>query len=167
MSIKTVLKNIETARKAYRAQLEQAGAQEIAKELGDLIPAGYGVAWTQYTPFFNDGDACTFSVNEASIVRLKGTKIDDSFLEDGGMELANAVTRYGKPDKTESYTGGSYVVHGFPAIDGFSKESMAALRDAVHSLLKDDDLMLEVFGDHVSVLIRHDGVYKTSEYDHD
>lgn len=38
--------------------------EEAAKEIFKKYPNLDSFSWTQYTPHFNDGDACNFSVNE-------------------------------------------------------------------------------------------------------
>jgi hypothetical protein len=38
--------------------------EEAAKRFLDACPEVTGVHWTQYTPYFNDGESCEFSVNE-------------------------------------------------------------------------------------------------------
>lgn len=38
--------------------------EAVAKQFLDKCPEVTGIHWTQYTPYFNDGDTCEFSVNE-------------------------------------------------------------------------------------------------------
>lgn len=49
------------ARKLFTASL---------KELFEQNPDLGAVTWEQYTPYFNDGDECTFGVNEPTFVPL-------------------------------------------------------------------------------------------------
>lgn len=73
MALATALKKIQTARKNYDSALSALGRKALAKELGALIPKGYAIAWTQYTPGFNDGDPCTFTLDDPSIASIKQT----------------------------------------------------------------------------------------------
>lgn len=73
MALATALKKIQTARKNYDSALSALGRKALAKELGALIPKGYAIAWTQYTPGFNDGDPCTFTMDDPSIAPIKQT----------------------------------------------------------------------------------------------
>lgn len=55
---------------SYRTVREQHDPQELMKILDALIalPEVHSVQWDQYTPYFNDGDPCYFSVNEARVL---------------------------------------------------------------------------------------------------
>lgn len=71
MALKTIIENIQKAREAYEAALSEAseGLQEsIAEFLADALskaPEQYvAIRWSQYTPYFNDGEPCTFSVRD-------------------------------------------------------------------------------------------------------
>lgn len=51
------------------AQKEMSNKSEglieaVAKQFLDKCPEVTGIHWTQYTPYFNDGDTCEFSVKE-------------------------------------------------------------------------------------------------------
>lgn len=171
MALKTMIENLNKARKAYEGQLAELGknAQKaVAEFLAPLIPPGYAVKWTQYTPYFNDGDACTFSVHAPYIV-----SVDDEDSE--GFGLAEAVEKYGKPDEERSYerrdwatnktVTKTYTVHGFPKIDGWTKAKMKQLDDAWDEL--PEDLLESAFGDHVEAIVRADGTFEVNKYSHD
>jgi hypothetical protein len=42
----------------------QAKLKEILSDFWNKNPAINVIVWTQYAPYFNDGDACVFSVND-------------------------------------------------------------------------------------------------------
>lgn len=44
-------------------QLASAAFSAMARELFEKIPLIKSFSWTQYTPYFNDGDTCEFSAN--------------------------------------------------------------------------------------------------------
>ena len=46
----------------------------FSKDFFKLVPLVKRIEWTQYTPYFNDGDSCEFSVNEHR-VPFNGIKI--------------------------------------------------------------------------------------------
>lgn len=187
MSVKTMIAELVKARKAYNRKLKELGkdtAQEVAKFLAPLIPTGYTLQWTQFTPYFNDGEPCEFGVNEPYLVR-DGAK-DAYHLDDRGISVYRAYHRYGQPDQEKYYMTTdyrnrtydaerkdfvypqrkvTYVEPGFPAIDGYSKENLRALLNVWDDLPK--DLMLTAFGDHVTVAISPAGTYTVSGYDHD
>lgn len=53
----------------------------------DECPEVTGVHWTQYTPYFNDGEACEFNVNEICFHILED--------EDDEIEAGGSTTLYG------------------------------------------------------------------------
>lgn len=61
---------------------DQAPIEEFVTALDALLafPEVEAVRWEQYTPYFNDGDACEFRIYDAS-VKLVG--VPGRFIEDG------------------------------------------------------------------------------------
>jgi len=179
MSIKTALKNLRDARKEYQKQLKnvgKTGAKGIAEQLAEFLPPGWALKWTQYTPYFNDGDACTFSVHDAFLVPEDETDNEEE------MYISTAIDRYGVPDKEKSYathkynysTGKNEVVgkeyyteKGFPAIDGYSVKSLEKLEKLWDDVSSENDLMEQAFGDHVEVIVYPSGKFTNDEYSHD
>ena len=53
----------EELRKKFQTTAQEL-FKETTKEFFSDNPAITAVVWTQYTPYFNDGDTCEFSVNE-------------------------------------------------------------------------------------------------------
>jgi hypothetical protein len=63
--------NITTELEKEFAQLEakmRGIAGEAIKKLFNAVPELYMMTWNQYMPYFNDGEECTFSVNETSFL---------------------------------------------------------------------------------------------------
>lgn len=87
MALKTHIKRIAAAKAEYDAELAKVGkkaGKELAKLLGPLIPPGFVLEWTQYTPSFNDGDPCTFRVGYPMLKRQDAEEVEeDDDLEDG------------------------------------------------------------------------------------
>ena len=94
---------------AYDRKLKQEGeaaVKDAFKDLFDKYPEVTSVVWTQYTPYFNDGDACTFTVN-AFCVKLKSRSKDprkkevDEAVRTLARELPNDVLEsiFGDPVK--------------------------------------------------------------------
>lgn len=188
MALQTMIEELVRARRAFDEKLEAAGesaGREIASALARDLPLGYSLRWTQYTPHFNDGDACTFGVNEAYVVRDVVAPDDEpgigrpSEWEESGIYLSGAPDKYGVEDRTVYYDGTeydhatrtykkvskSYVDHGIPAIQGYSKERLEALVETWKSL--PEYLMERAFGDHARVVVRSDGTFEVDEYSHD
>lgn len=62
----------------------------ILKPLFEKYPAVKKIRWAQYTPYFNDGDECTFSANIWDIA------INDDEMYDGSEEHAEASEEFTK-----------------------------------------------------------------------
>lgn len=58
---------IEKARKEMQ-DLSRKVVDEAASELFEACPEVHQIHWTQYTPHFNDGDACDFSIHDMHYV---------------------------------------------------------------------------------------------------
>lgn len=68
-----------------REEMKQAAKELLPVEFKkrfDEWPEAEAFRWTQYTPYFNDGDACVFSVNQpyVKIGDERGDQ-DDGYLE--------------------------------------------------------------------------------------
>ncbi len=191
MALKTMIENLNKARESYEKQLAAVGknAQKaVAEFLAPLIPPGHGVRWNQYTPYFNDGESCTFSVNEPYLVRL-GDEDEEDDGEENDIELRGASKLYGTADREESYETDdhnkelprkpgalyyqreyakktvTYTVKGFPKIEGWTKAKIKELENAWGEL--PHDLLEQAFGDHVRVIVKHGGEFDVGEYSHD
>jgi hypothetical protein len=97
------------------------------------------LVWTQYTPYFNDGDPCVFSVNDLNV-------FDETCAE--------------SDDDDDDYYDGVYVGWGEGA------ERYPLLKNIGDSLSRADDLLLEMFGDHCKITVTPEGI-DVEEYDHD
>lgn len=129
---------------AKRKAAEEAASlakAHLSEQLGKVFvqyPDLLAVRWNQYTPHFNDGDKCVFSVWDAYI-KLATTKEDEGDYEDGFVDGWRDEDPLTAPTK--------------------------AVRAAIASL--DEEDMQHVFGDHVQVTASRDGTFAVDEYEHD
>lgn len=116
---------------------------EAAQELFEAYPELESFGWKQYTPYFNDGDACTFSVHYPII---------NGWDQDYGYFVAEG----GHEDESRELTVSEQLV-------------LKKLTKPVEYLIGKlpEEIMQEVFGDHIIVKITRDGVIDTEEYNHD
>lgn len=59
------LKDLLATKSEYWNRIKREGKQavkEFIKEWFDAHPEYYGLKWEQYTPYFNDGDPCVFTI---------------------------------------------------------------------------------------------------------
>lgn len=131
-------------RKAIEEQ-KKASADSARKELRRLLDEAFAaypklqaVRWTQYTPYFNDGDPCTFNVHDSYV------KFDDT-PEDGG-DYGDGFEYYYGDENPEKYAAAK------------------AVRLALGTISEDD--MLAVFGDHAKITATRDG-FTCDDHGHD
>lgn len=63
--------------------------ESARKQLFEDFPDLEWFSWTQYTPYFNDGDECTFRVNSDLIIKLKGFRAISDDGEDDEDEVGD------------------------------------------------------------------------------
>jgi len=84
------------AKAELNKKIKQFGEQAVKaffKEYFETHPEVYGVKWTQFVPFYNDGDACVFSLNSVYTFATKEAfeKADGSLYDDEGAEECYGV----------------------------------------------------------------------------
>ncbi len=66
-----MIQQLVKARAEYESKLKEMGdgaAKGLAEMLTEHIPEGHYLSWHQYTPYFNDGDACTFRLGDLHVI---------------------------------------------------------------------------------------------------
>lgn len=172
MALDTMIEKLVNARKAYDEQLAQLGenaAKEVAAYLSTNIPEGFCLEWTQYTPYFNDGDACTFRVNDAYIYPRKFDEDGDEIREPYAEENENSIglsSYYVQKYGVETYTNWRGDVNpGDPEQEGLPRATLVALAEAWKKI--PGDMLNAAFGDHTKVRIFANGEFESDDYDHD
>ena len=170
-----LLQNIKTKIAEINRQKEELVSQlrnDFAPALKPLFDKANGkiesLGWIQYTPYFNDGDECVFSVNSDVDYGIRVNKecLDDSeFFENETWSL----NKYLKND-------GSYEewVSKYPEYT-LNPETMKEELELYKIILEfsellesiDDEFLKDLFGDHVEVTVYSDGTISTEEYEHD
>ena len=133
-----LLGHVEKAKREVKENAKNAvGA--LFKAFFVAHPTVGALKWTQYTPHFNDGDACEFRVNNDFDVLLGKCVADDDSDDDEANEF----------------------VECYDVEDGPTKEAIRSLERAVN-----EDVFLSAFGDHAKVTATPEGFHVT-EYGHD
>lgn len=127
----------------YRKKMEEEGKaffSELVKPVFEKYPQLERISWTQYTPYFNDGDPCTFS-SGASYPSMKfaGTAAEDDDDEHEESYFKNDDAS----DEAECYRMAVQVLDSF-----------------------DDDDYEMLFGDHARVILNPSGI-EVEDYEHD
>jgi hypothetical protein len=72
----------------------QVKLKELFNEFWEKNPGIKTVFWTQYSPYFNDGDPCTFSVSDALFTNAEGEDLNDINYEDYEGEKEDIWVEY-------------------------------------------------------------------------
>jgi hypothetical protein len=140
--------------------------KEIFKEFFDKNPSITVVKWTQYTPYFNDGDECVFGVNDPVFSNATGDDIVD----------VNPWGEYeGENEEVWAVNNPKWVLQ---SDSYYYKEDQVKLRksnidvqscDLLSTMIQSSEMknvLRGMFDDHVSVIATRDG-FDVQEYDHD
>lgn len=118
-------------------------------------PKVLAVKWSQYTPYFNDGETCYFSVNEP-VFKFEGIPEDAGDYEDGFVELP---WNFGYSN--------TYCPERYKSIwENVNRELYNNCKEFKSFLDNNSDALESIFGDHVEVTVTAEGAF-VEEYDHD
>lgn len=124
---------------------------EVIKDFFELVPSVKKVVWSQYTPYFNDGDTCTFSINAPFFCNFDDDEFisyyDDSELEDGNWAYEAFTFKYKN-------------------LTVVSQEELNLINFLSQLIESNDEFMLDIFGDHQIIVLTPDGI-KQEWYEHD
>ena len=120
---------------------QKAAFNEGAKELFEKHPKLIAIGLTGYTPYFNDGDPCHYSINtDYPSIQFEG---------DGDIRENYYDLEFNQNDKDQCL------------------EIEAAGKDVLDFLnIFDDEDYLDMFDDHARIIITKDGI-EVEEYNHD
>lgn len=127
----TKLETLKIKHAELQAQIVEESKAFFKEESAALFakyPAMESFAWRQYTPYWNDGEECTFSVHS-----------------DGEINGADSYEN----KKTEAK---------------IPEAAYGDIRKHIDAI--DSDTMKTMFGDHVKVICKRDGI-EIEEYSHD
>lgn len=146
------------------AELEEAKVAAAEKAKEKLAPAlqqflkDYPfiktIAWTQYAPYFNDGEECIFSVHEIYFCTEEVEEYNYHTVEENGFSAGGTFTNFNK------YGGKEFIAKGL------TKEIYDEASNLSNTLEAAEDLLKEVFGNHVAVLVTSKGI-DVQDYEHD
>lgn len=155
---------------ALRAKFQteaQAMFKDTMKEFFDKNPGITALKWTQYTPYFNDGDTCEFRVNDVYFTNAPADELDNISAwgeyegEDDSVWVThnivyvlNSGRKYYEDEVAKILAAGGVDVDSCNLIDKMIQSSEM------------EEIMKEMFGDHVAVTATRDG-FDVNDYEHD
>jgi hypothetical protein len=131
MDLNEVVSNYNAELRRLKEDMSQRFQNELKNAFQEVFTAYPNVrliGWTQYTPYFNDGDPCVFSV--------KNLHVFDETVEEDAEDLYAGVDIYWG-DGPKNY----------PLIAALALTLSGA-----------EDLLLEMFGDHCKIVVTPSGI---------
>lgn len=153
---------------ALRAKFQteaQAMFKDTMKEFFDKNPGITALKWTQYTPYFNDGDECVFRVNDVYFTNAPADELENVSAwgeYEGEDETVWVVSNMRHIFTSKYYEDEAAKIQAAGGVDVDS----CNLIDKMISSSEMEDIMWEMFGDHVQVTATRDG-FDITEYEHD
>jgi hypothetical protein len=177
-----LVKKITELRETMKREGKEA-LKEAFVEFFDKHPEAKEILWTQYTPYFNDGDACTFSKHSAEL-KVYPSKVAEDVAKLLGINSEDNLDG----DESDYGYGESCAADRLESLKDFDADSRwdrckrmgvehRALTASEKSLVKDfrtldknldsiSEVLETVLGDHCLVRATRDG-FEVTEYDHD
>lgn len=177
-----------------RKQMEETAKglfKEMSHELFTENPQLVSYSWTQYTPYYYDGDECVFrcqgdypTVTIQQDGDLLGYDCNSGEFQVNGKELESSddllrqfkslggVDSFRKNGKTYAFDKATNTV----TVNGEkikTYDQKRAIFDGLEKIVGrflgafDDEDMKVMFGDHMRVTVNRDGSIETEEYQHD
>ncbi len=179
-----LIKEFNDAKVAYTKLVSEKGKALLAAVFGQMFavePRIRRIQWRQYTPYFNDGEACEFSVHDRSfdlaplptddgptgnpIALPVGDDEDDYEDEDDDQEWAELPYSF---DRTRYGGEEPYWVKYWPGVSESTLRQLKQLNDTLESF---EDVLKITFDDHVKVTATKnaDGTvtFVAESYDHE
>jgi hypothetical protein len=165
--LSTLIEETKTLKAKMQAD-GKAALQEAFTEFFAAHPEAKAIVWTQYTPYFNDGEACTFSVHDFQLM------VEDEAMAEDVKKVADYI------GDGEGHRGAYQAVDSAVDCDYYAKkvgvskrlltpaertliDGLDALAKACHQI---EDVLEMTFGDHVKVTATRKG-FEVNEYSHD
>jgi hypothetical protein len=150
--------------------MKEVGHQAVIGMIRQLLkdnPELHCVAWTQYTPYFNDGDSCHFGIHEVAVgISDSATLEEFKYLKYNELcdEFDNVEASEGSSVK---YVSNHNIRHSIKTPERLKRngvlEIVKALETKLHHM---EDICKVAFGDHCSVMITRDDI-QIDETNHD
>jgi hypothetical protein len=150
--LKEAKQRIEEAKKTIKETAKDV-FKELTAELFEENQNLVSFSWTQYTPYWNDGDVCEFDANiDYPSVKIK---------TDGGKIVRFNDYETVEVDEDEI----EYEVEDTEKYDRMCEKLVTKVAKILKNFDNDDFKMM--FGDHVEVTVDRNGKVRTSEYEHE
>jgi hypothetical protein len=131
--------------------------EDFYKYIFEKYPKLESFGWTQYTPYFNDGDVTIFSVNTDYI------SINDECVDDADWSSKVNIISWGTWNRELRVYEGK-VEEPNPKYDNELSSASSEISNFLGNF--DNDFYLAKFGDHAEITVTKNGV-DISDYEHE
>lgn len=140
---------------SFRTSAPQLTPAEFLAQIDEFlaVPGVRGLVWDQYTPYFNDGDPCEFSINEVRALVEGVDAFDENYDFDYNTGFSSWELSNWKTGEPIELPGGVDSIAIKNALDKLQTSSW-------------ESVVLTNFGDHASVTATKDG-FNVEFYEHD
>lgn len=154
-----IIANIDNKAKEFR-EYSKNQMTEIYKSVFESFPNIAAIVWTQYAPYFNDGEPCEFSVHDVNIVEKSPHFDFDPDL------LVLQGCAYGELDYDGEYEESDlWCTDGWGLSSGTPLKLLIDTLDKFHSGIS--GLMEDIYGSHAIVAVTPEKTIVEEYEDHD
>lgn len=159
------------------AEKSRAFFHKETTEFFAAVPEIKSIVWSQYTPFFADGDVCEFGVNDPAFLGESQDPYGEKYYDDEENPFTKpsrwTYERARANNKSDNVS--RECIAQIEAYDKLREEMGAEKFDGISNRIDamkqvfasiDNDYMQMMFGDHVLVVATAEG-FDINEYDHD
>jgi hypothetical protein len=145
--LETLLQEFTEQQEKFRKDAQEK-LKEYFAEFWEKNPAIKAIHWSQYAPYFNDGDPCTFSVHDPYFTNAEGDDLDD-------------LSRWGEYDGEKEGVWSDLD----PRFDGVDVESTQSLAKLLTSGVMEPIMKIMFGSDNVIVATREGFSVDYAEHD--
>jgi hypothetical protein len=149
--LNVIIEKYSEAKKQFQAEATQLLKEEF-KEFFKKVPEVKVIKWTQYTPYFNDGDPCEFSVYGITFSNAEGDEV---------FNVSTWGEYGGKQKGIFAFEGTYYIPDELKKREEQIKEMESLLHNGAM-----EEVLEATFGDHVQVTVTAKGI-DVDDYEHD
>ncbi len=122
------------------------GFKDVIKEFFEAYPNVNTIFWNQYAPGFNDGDPCTFNVNEIGMSDLTRDQLCEA-----GITNPDSVPASIDLDGDDTFE---------PKVDAeLGTEAYSAFNKITYMIYANEDMMEDLFDGNAAVVLDKDGAH--------
>ena len=162
LNVESIIEKATELRKKMQEDLE-VSMKEVFKEFWTLNPGITAVVWTQYAPYFNDGDPCYFGVNDIAFTNATGEVLEENINSIAWADYADEEI-----DGFVSFARWSMekdLKKNPQLAASVNEDSIKALPTLLNSSVM-EDVMEATFGNDALVIATREG-FEVREYVHD